>query len=178
MSQSLTCDLCGESIADDEPRGVLHALTIGGVSRGASELSQASRAFHASPGRDCFGDALTVIDSMRSAWSGERYQHSTTVRAMPETWKELTTPREREHHVLNALGDDNLTIRQIRATLTERSDAFVSESVVTSTVTRLHKRGDLDREPETYDQGRRVRFRYFRPALEGPIADLNRQMDA
>ena len=88
-------------------------------------------------------------------------------------WTVATTVREREHHVLNTLADERLTITEVFWRLIHAHPEYsINHTTVTSVVTRLFTRSELDREPEPY-RGR-TRYRYYRrDALEGEIANLD-----
>lgn len=88
-------------------------------------------------------------------------------------WRRLDLPT-RHRLVLTVLGDRQLTIREICEGLNDlRDDWTVYLSHVTSTVTRLHTRGELARLPDRTSG--RLAYRYFHPtSLTGPIADLDR----
>jgi hypothetical protein len=93
----------------------------------------------------------------------------------------------RERFVLELLGEDRLTLRE----LTERVQVRVCEQVgcegdprieagvyeqdVRRTVMRMWRARELDRTPEPIRPGGKpIRYRYFRRGLEGPIAELER----
>lgn len=82
---------------------------------------------------------------------------------------------QRRHDVLNALGDDRLTKREIHERVADASpDDKVWMSNVETAVAGLWRQGELSREPESF-RGK-TRYRYFRRTdLDGPIADLDRQ---
>lgn len=89
----------------------------------------------------------------------------------------LTPIATREHLLLNALGDDRLTVSDLVPRLNAELGApagltVVPESGVRSLVSRMHHAGELERAGEPF-RGR-VRYRYFRRPLDGPSADLER----
>lgn len=83
-----------------------------------------------------------------------------------QEWKETTTVYEREQTVLEHIADDRLTVRELDERMRAAGvDCWIS--TVQSIVNRLYSRGDLAREREQFTP-RKYRWRYFRPALEGP----------
>lgn len=115
--------------------------------------------------------ALAVLKQLR-----DDEQHTADVGALRERqseWRRLDLD-ERHRLILLVLGTSRLTIRELCVALNDlRDDWTVYLSHVTSTVNRLHARGDLARLPDRTDG--RLRYRYFHPTtLSGPIADLDR----
>jgi hypothetical protein len=87
----------------------------------------------------------------------------------------------RERHLIEALGDQRLTVKELREVMMERladEDVWVNPANVQSLLRRLMDRGEVAREAEVRPGGRTaVRYRYHRRAtLQGPIADLERAL--
>lgn len=103
---------------------------------------------------------------------------------LDECWKPL--PHERRAVlVLDVLGEDALTVREITERLSDRfrttecgDRRILYETYVRALVRRMFLAGQLDREPERRGPvgSRAVRYRYsVRRLLTGPIADLDRR---
>jgi hypothetical protein len=91
-------------------------------------------------------------------------------------WKSEFSVRDREHQILDVLAEHRLTLRELAEHMRElHPDLKMDHSSVISIANRLLKAGELDRQPEHYNRGPRIRYRYFRRVqLDGPIADLDR----
>jgi hypothetical protein len=82
---------------------------------------------------------------------------------------------DRDYLALDLLGEERLTIAELTERfIAELPDCKVYDSDVRRVVRRLYEAGDLDREGERWRKGDSIRYRYFRPGLSGPIADLDR----
>jgi hypothetical protein len=89
-------------------------------------------------------------------------------------WDAIPTA-ERDRLVLEHLGDDRLTIRELHRRMEAAlPDCCLYEPYVRSLVMRLFRERELDRVGERYRKGDSIRYRYFKRPLEGPIADLER----
>jgi len=115
--------------------------------------------------------ALAELKQLRA--DEQRTADVGALRERQSEWRRLDLA-ERHRLILGVLGPGALTIREICVALNDlRDDWTVYLSHVTSTVNRLHARGDLARLPDRADG--RLRYRYFHPTtLSGPIADLDR----
>lgn len=108
----------------------------------------------------------------------EREERLEEQRNREDGWKRTPAARQ-ESLVLDLLGDDRLTFREMTARLNvelvgayEKPVAY--ESHVRRLVMRMHRAGQLEGESDDSFRGK-LRYRYFRKRpLEGPIADLER----
>lgn len=108
----------------------------------------------------------------------ERVREERERRERQAAWERMPYP-ERMHRVLNVIGDGRLTIREVYDRLKEAMpEADFYDSHVRLVMKRLHDRGDLDRVAEPRSPGSTaVRYRYFRPAIDPQLADLERQLN-
>ena len=109
-------------------------------------------------------------DEQREQWA--EYKGRSAV------WLKMPRP-EREHLVLEAIGDDRLTLGELVARINEHSGVHVHEQRLRPLVYRLHREGKLDRTRErrasSGNKPGAFRYRFFRwRELSGPIADLER----
>ena len=105
-------------------------------------------------------------------------EHRDDNSARRRVWKETPEDR-RETLVLQALGNEQLTIREVMARVnfelgaTDDGSRFVCEGDVRRVVMRMFDGGQLERAKEVFRN--KPRFRYFRiTRLDGPIAELER----
>lgn len=86
---------------------------------------------------------------------------------------------ERGHRVLNIIGDERLTIRQVHEQLVpQMPEARIYQPDVRTVIRLLHERGELDRAAEPVRPGgASIRFRYFRRAVDPKLAGLERQLN-
>lgn len=96
--------------------------------------------------------------------------------AQNEAWKSM--PRhERERLVLDALADGRRVKREIVERINAaREDIDLYESQIDSLIKNMLIAGEIEREKETFKN--KPRWRYFRKAMSGPIAELNRALEA
>jgi hypothetical protein len=90
-----------------------------------------------------------------------------------------TAGERRQRMILEALGDDRLTVGQLAKRMAERhGEEFgsVYDSMLRGEVGKMLAAGELDRIREDFRN--RPRYLYFRkPGLSGPIADLEALLD-
>jgi hypothetical protein len=90
-----------------------------------------------------------------------------------KAWRQ-TPAAEREHFLLNALGDDELTIAEICGRFPLRFKSAVGDSMIRRLAKQLMERQEIDRRVDPSHGGH---FHYFRcKDLEGPIKDLERTL--
>lgn len=102
---------------------------------------------------------------------------------LDQCWKPLTHER-RVSLVLDVLGDDALTVREITGRISERfrtpecgSRRIVYETYARPLLRKMFLTGQIDRHAETRGKpgSKATRYRYSaRRQLDGPIADLER----
>src|SRR5207247_1257566 len=82
--------------------------------------------------------------------------------------------QERRQLMLDLLGDDRLTLRELQERFAEELGATVYESEMRSVVRGLVAAGELNREAEPFRPNRgSIRYRYSRRrGLSGSIAEL------
>lgn len=185
----LTCDLCGEPIAEDDPRGTFQPFTVGKTTREAFTSCRRTLDYHAAPGRDCMSVVVAVLAQYAHQTVGVAQDpsgespapdHESYRRQSDEAlaaWK--ATPRhERERIVMEALADDHLTASEAADRIQDAHPAFGNNVGYASVRALLHQlidAGEVEREHGEPRRGRPV-WRYFRRSrLEGPIADLDQQ---
>ena len=123
----------------------------------------------------CFRQVETIL-----CGELEKALERASLRERESVWADM--PRERRQAlVLDVLGDERLTIREIWVLVEERLQSayevegprIVYQSYVGSVVKRMLREGQLERHAEVYRN--KPRYRYARKrGLEGPIADLER----
>lgn len=122
----------------------------------------------------------TTLAKLRREIDQETRQDENTVEPVGDRprWTVLST-LDRERQVLDALSEQRLTINELRSYLDEHTGYRVYHSHVAAVVRGLFVEArELDRVGERYTRGKSLRYRYFRRTkLEGPIADLQRQID-
>jgi hypothetical protein len=109
----------------------------------------------------------------------EREERERQDREQRERWARWknTPQHDRERLILEVLGDERLKSREVAARLEEKIGGAVWYGPAYAALEKMRQAGEVDREPAEMYRGRRV-WRYFRRAtLEGPIADLQRQLD-
>ena len=183
---SYTCDWCGEPI--EQKAGRADLIVEGLFEEGGfdSLIHDNRRHFHCGGRADedsCMLRALRLIDNAGSRGtdnppsdnpsrlSTDREPSWSERCERVEAWRAAPTAA-RESRVLQVLGDDALTQRELRNRL-EEAGAALYERDIRYLLTRMLRAGQLDRVKEPFRQT--GRYRYFRRrGLEGPIADLER----
>ena len=177
MGVSYTCDYCGEQIDDDYRHAKI--LVFGSWHRDYGP-DWHERHFHAENGRPCFKLVGEILEAASEPDSGRpltpREKHQQQQREWDEheaRWRSLSMP-QREHLLLELLGENRLAVSQLAAKVQEKLGRYAAHySDVYPVLKRMHLTGELDRESEPF---RRTRTRsvYFRKDMSGPIVDLER----
>lgn len=161
MGAHYVCDYCGELIEHD--RAVLHAI-------GWERFGD----YHVNPCLGFVREAIEAACGRRAASPPPRREDAW--REDRESWKKTPKPM-RDRLVLEALGDQRLTSKEMRECLREKlghTEVYTSDS--NQCLMRLLDSGDVLRvEIPGYRGGPNPRWRYYRNAkLNGPIEDLER----
>lgn len=125
------------------------------------------------------GAARGLLNHLRAerpdlAWKVEVRPVDRAKLAQLAAWSHMSM-EERERLLLDVLGTDRLTMRELKARLEAEVDDSIWDSTLRSLISRLINRCELDRE---YGQWGKCRRRYFRwRDLSGPIADLDEQFN-
>ena len=109
----------------------------------------------------------------------ERDRRYAEDRERQQRWRGLPRP-ERLHRVLNAVGSNRLTIREIHTRLSQaHPECMLYESDVRPAVKLLHDSGELARVAESRGGSRTaIRYRYFRPTeLDPRLLELERALE-
>ncbi|MDX6648150.1 MAG: hypothetical protein QOJ97_101 [Solirubrobacteraceae bacterium] len=167
MTKVITCDYCAETIEHDDRQATLEVHYC----------------------------ADAILTGARSGWVGHYHTRcynkvEDAIKAVhlenrpppPPPWKERP-PVEREHLVLNALGEDRLSLGELVPRVREQAgDDQIWDSYLKTVVNRLIEAGELERVKERRCRGDHPSAftnRYFRRRdLDGPIADLDRRLSA
>jgi hypothetical protein len=181
------CDWCGEELEDQRRRGHVRVSASGSYENGGRVSKQWH--FHAGEkdGDSCLQEALRAIELRdRSNWASPslRAQHARAwadYEDLCSAWSAMDW-EVREHLVLEALGEDELTISEIARRL-NRQLGWTAPPVVKwppisterarAVAMRLLKSGQLQRVPSPHGTGTIWKFSR-RSRLDGAIADLER----
>jgi hypothetical protein len=116
----------------------------------------------------------TAYNSISRALEARRADERAEHLERQAAWRRLTSDA-RERLALELLADDRLTIPELADRfVTELPECEVYEGSIRGLIRRMLKDGEVDRVGERWRRGNSIRYRYFRPELTGPIADLDR----
>jgi hypothetical protein len=178
MTYTLTCDRCGETIDHDDPGVTLDAHYNAAAIREEDVRSGWVAHYHL----DCWTE---VYDALRNEMGRDRLPRGRAIRARieakdrerKEVWARRPI-RDREHLLLNILGEDRLTVLELTERVRdELGDGAPYEPAIRNVIRRLYNDGELKRVGERRARGDHagaIRYRYFKRALSGAIADLDR----
>ncbi len=175
MATTFHCDWCGEEIegAREHPA----VLKAGGCAENGDWLHSPEFHYHATGDLSCLGQAIELLRCRSERPATRPVDRNQQLRNQRDYW--MRTPNERrEAYAFQLLGDARLTIAEITDLFQAElePDAKPYETDIRSLVTKMFKAGQLEREGEEWRS--RIRYRYFRKCtLEGPIADLQAQLD-
>ena len=180
MATIMHCDYCGDLIEDGQWASFasISVFTVGGGVPSETRRLARSRDFHASSARDCLGAVLATVERVTTSARRHREEavaamerHEQLFRAWHD--KPIT---EREQIVLTALGEGQMSARELKDEIEAQHDCAVYRCDLDALLRGLLKSGDLDRLQDPRTRARRnVWFR--RAALSGPIVDLERAFD-
>jgi hypothetical protein len=202
MTTLHSCDYCGELITDDlmvefQASGSVHSPDRpSGRRYVAGDIGH----YHATEDQPCWAemfDRVRLIHAVSSDLGPDREALERRIDQRAERGRERAEQSElmlehkarmrgwqrrpqgdRDRLLLDALGEDCLTIRELTARLNAALDSpqdrwpTVYESTVAKMARRLLSAGEFERIGEPFKG--KVRYRYFRCRGQGPTAELER----